>query len=61
MKGNRLNNQQKLKCSLVWFDKTGTLTIGKPIVKECLFDNSLNEDEKNKFLSIFYYMEQKSN
>ncbi|MDV3167316.1 MAG: heavy metal translocating P-type ATPase [Candidatus Phytoplasma australasiaticum] len=57
--GNALSFLANIKA--IVFDKTGTLTIGKPIVKECLFDNSLNEDEKNKFLSIFYYMEQKSN
>ncbi|MDO8059942.1 heavy metal translocating P-type ATPase [Candidatus Phytoplasma citri] len=57
--GNALSFLANIKA--IVFDKTGTLTIGKPVIKEFLFDSSLCEDEKNKFLAIFYHMEQKSN
>ncbi|MDO8054171.1 heavy metal translocating P-type ATPase ['Opuntia sp.' phytoplasma] len=57
--GNALSFLANIKA--IVFDKTGTLTIGKPVIKEFLFDSSLCEDEKNKFLAILYHMEQKSN
>ncbi|MDV3163543.1 MAG: heavy metal translocating P-type ATPase [Pigeon pea little leaf phytoplasma] len=57
--GNALSFLANIKA--IVFDKTGTLTVGKPIVKEFLFDSSLDEDIKSKFLAIFYHMEQKSN
>jgi Cd2+/Zn2+-exporting ATPase len=59
--GNSLSIFSNIKS--IAFDKTGTLTKGKPLVKEICFDLEFqnNLEYQQKYLSILFTIEQKSN
>lgn len=57
--GSYLANLSEL--GVIAFDKTGTLTEGKPVVTDVYFLENVSDAEINKFESVIYSMEKKSN
>ncbi|WKN33913.1 heavy metal translocating P-type ATPase [Porifericola rhodea] len=48
------------KVNAIVLDKTGTITEGKPVVTDDVWNDSLNEGERKKLVSLLYSLEKQS-